>query len=101
MITCKPARGADEVDVTFAVPDNTQDDQVAVVGDFNDWDPKATPLRKQGSQRVATLTVVSGRRYAFRYLGDDGRWFNDDDADAYESNDFGGENAVLDLSRVR
>lgn len=45
------------------------------------------------------------RRYAFRYLGDrDGegeRWFNDEVADAYESNGMGADNSIVDLRTPR
>jgi 1,4-alpha-glucan branching enzyme len=84
---------------TFAVPEAGLDGHVvAVVGDFNGWDPTAAPMQKQGDRRTATLTLQTGRRYAFRYLCDDGAWFNDEAADAYEPNDFGVDNSILDLS---
>lgn len=41
--------------------------------------------------RTATLTLPAGNRYAFRYLADGGRWFNDEDADGYRDNGFGGQ----------
>lgn len=28
------------------------------VGDFNDWGPMATPLRKEGNVRSATITLL-------------------------------------------
>lgn len=99
MIRCAVERGADGVRATFAVPDDHENGRiVAVVGDFNGWDPAATPMRKQGNERVATVTVDAGRRYAFRYLADDGGWINDDDADGYERGLFGEDNSILDLS---
>ncbi|HUP69279.1 MAG TPA: isoamylase early set domain-containing protein [Acidimicrobiales bacterium] len=100
MIRCEPKKGSDQVKVTFALPEDTVAGRAAVVGDFNDWDPTATPLRKKGDQRVATVTVPAGSRYAFRYVTEDGRWFNDDTAYGYEANGFGGDNAVIDLSAL-
>jgi hypothetical protein len=92
-------KGTDEVRATFVVPDDhLYGHVVAVVGDFNGWDPNATPMREQDEERVATVTVQAGRRYAFRYLCDDGAWFNDEAADAYEPNDFGVDNSILDLT---
>lgn len=99
MIRRDMKRGARKVRATFVIPDDDLDGRiVAVVGDFNDWDPTAAPMRKQREGRVASVTVEAGRRYAFRYLRDDGAWFNDDAADAYESNEFGVHNSILDLS---
>lgn len=101
MIRCEPMKGGEQVKVTFAVPEDGVDGQaVAVVGDFNDWDPTATPLRPEGNLRSATVTLPAGGRYAFRYLAEDGRWFNDEDADDYQQNDFGGDDCVLDLNQA-
>lgn len=99
MIRCAAKKGTGEVRATFVVSGARLDGQrVAVVGDFNGWDPTATPMRKRGDGRVATVTVQAGRRYAFRYLCDDGTWFNDEAADAYEPNGFGVDNSILDLA---
>ncbi|MDQ4096656.1 MAG: isoamylase early set domain-containing protein [Actinomycetota bacterium] len=86
------------VKVTFVLAEGGIDGQVAVVGDFNGWDPTAAPLRKRGGRRVASVFLLPGRRYAFRYLGEGGQWFNDDAADDYEPNEYGGSDSVVDLS---
>jgi 1,4-alpha-glucan branching enzyme len=99
MIRCEPMRGGKKVKVTFAVPaDGMNGDALAVVGDFNDWDPTATPLLPEGNVRTAMLTLPAGRRYAFRYLAGGGTWFNDENAHDYQRNDFGGDDSVLDTS---
>lgn len=98
MIRRQADNGNREATLTFVLPGTSYGDRVSVVGDFNGWDPMATPLRRQGNELVASVTVLNGRRYAFRYLGDDGRWFNDPEADAYEPNEFGGADGVVDLS---
>lgn len=99
MIRCAVERGADQIRATFVVANGHLDGQaLALVGDFNGWDPTATPMSEEGDARVATVAVDAGRRYAFRYLAGDGTWFNDDAADAYERDDFGVENSILDLS---
>ncbi len=90
-------RGA-RVKVTFTVPaDGPQ--RIAVVGDFNDWNPYATPMRKRGDVRSASITLDTGRRYAFRYLAENGHWFNDDQADGFEANSTGDTNCILDVSQ--
>jgi hypothetical protein len=99
MIRCAVKQGTDQVCATFVVPDgHLYGHVVAVVGDFNGWDPGANLMREQDDGRMATVTVQAGRRYAFRYLSDAGVWFNDADADAYEPNDFGVDNSILDLT---
>jgi hypothetical protein len=82
------------VRVTFVLD---HDDPVSVVGDFNGWDSHADPLRRQPSgQRSATVLLGPGR-YAFRYLGDGGRFFDDPEADAHEANGHGDLHSVLEV----
>ena len=99
MIRCEPRKGDDQVKVTFAIPADGSD-RVSVVGDFNDWDPVATPLARRAETLRASVVLDAGRRYAFRYLADGGRWFNDDEADDYQGNDFGGSDSVVDLTEA-
>ena len=73
------------------------DDDVSVVGDFNDWDPHAHPLIRDGSgQRTVTVPIAPGS-YAFRYLADGGRFFNDPQADSFADNGYGQTHGILDF----
>lgn len=102
MIRRQPETGTERTKVTFALPvDGWEGVAVAVVGDFNSWDPTATPLRKRRDQRIASVTLAGGRQYAFRYLAEGGRWFNDEGADGYQPNGYGGSDSVLDLTANR
>ena len=99
MITTKAARAANAVLVTFTVSAvDSPDVGISVVGDFNDWHPLATPMAGGALGLTATVCLEPGRRYRFRYLTEDGRWFNDAAADAYEPNDHGGHDGVVDLT---
>jgi 1,4-alpha-glucan branching enzyme len=84
--TGKPDR-EENVRITFVLPADQPAGRVSVVGDFNDWNPYAHPLRKRtNGTRSAIVRVPSGSRLHFRYLGEDGLWFDDDTAghrDAY------------------
>ena len=65
--------------VTFALPDGEPSGAVSVVGDFNEWDPFAHPLRRRSNRtRSASVTVAPGSTLRFRYLGEDGFWFDDE-----------------------
>lgn len=90
----------DQVKVMFSVPaDGSGGHKVAVVGDFNDWDPNAAVLRKKGANFSATVRLDPGKRYAFRYVAEDGRWFNDDGVEGYEGDWSGASmNCVIDLT---
>ncbi len=73
--------------------------RVAVVGDFNDWDPAATPLRPTGERGtwVVELRLKPGR-YHYTFLIDGRRWERDpSEAPAAES-DFGAPVSVLTVS---
>lgn len=84
------------VKVTFALPLTDAGLATSVVGDFNDWDPLAHPLKKRSNgTRSVTLEVPCGSTYRFKYLAEDGAWFCDPGADAYERNDFDVENSIL------
>jgi 1,4-alpha-glucan branching enzyme len=49
------------VRVTFALPADEPDGAVSVVGNFNDWDPFAHPLRRRANRtRSAAVTVPAG-----------------------------------------
>ena len=98
MIGTAPLEGTQQLKVTFAVPADLVDGGVAVVGEFNGWDPTADPLSRCDGWLRATLTVDAGRRYRFRYLAEGGRWFNDPEVGLYEPNGMGDDNSVLDLT---
>jgi len=72
--------------------------KVALVGDFNEWDPKAHPLKKRKNGDFSTtVSLEAGQPYDFRYLVDNKVWLNDDEADSTEPNRFGSQNAVIEL----
>ena len=67
-----------------------------VVGDFNNWDPSANPMKrlKDGSF-TATINLKKNQEYQFRYLLDGKRWENDWNADKYVANEHGSENSAV------
>jgi 1,4-alpha-glucan branching enzyme len=72
---------------------------IHLVGDFNNWDTTATPMKKQrdGSFSV-NLDLNLGQEYQYRYLIDGANWENDTEADKYIPSPFGdSENSVIIL----
>jgi 1,4-alpha-glucan branching enzyme len=70
------------VRITFALPAS---EPVSVVGNFNNWDPFAHPLRKRSNgTRSTVVTTVPGSTLYFRYLGEGGHWFDDEAAHAID-----------------
>ncbi len=80
--TTKPGPNG-TVRVTFALPVDEPRGAVSVVGDFNDWNPFAHPLRRRANgTRSAAVTVQAGSMLYFRYLAEGGVWFDDETAPA-------------------
>ena len=71
---------AGSVKVTFVISSEECDQPVSAVGDFNEWDPHATPmLKRSNGTRSASVVLPVGGSYRFRYLADGGSWFCDPD----------------------
>jgi 1,4-alpha-glucan branching enzyme len=85
--TSNPGRDG-TIRVTFALPAEQPAGAVSVVGDFNDWNPFAHPLRRRSNgTRSAAVTVRAGTTLRFRYLAEGGIWFNDETAPAQDGQD--------------
>lgn len=70
--------------------------QVALVGDFNDWDQGATPLLKVASNGVWTAEVrLPPGRYSYAFLVDGQRWVADPAAPRAVGDDFGRPSSVV------
>ncbi len=70
---------------------------VQLAGDFNDWMPHATPMRRTGQDGVfeTRLNLPQGR-YRYRLVVD-GRWARDEDNPHVESNEYGEINSVVEV----
>lgn len=72
-------------------------DEVALTGDFTQWNPEGIPLHHQGGDEwYALLELVPGD-YQYR-LRVDGEWQDDPMAIQKVSNPFGTQNCVLRVS---
>ena len=74
---------SDDIKVTFALPQSAvPDGAVSVVGDFNDWTPGTHVLAKRtNGTRSVSVTLPAGSKVRFRYLGENGHWFDDPEVD--------------------
>ena len=85
--TTRPGRDG-TVRVTFTLPADEPSGPVSVVGNFNDWNPFANPLRRRAKgTRSAAVTVQAGTTLHFRYLAEGGRWFDDETMPALHGRD--------------
>ena len=76
---------------------------VAVVGDFNNWDPQATPLHRTSpdGRWLITLPLAPGR-YQYTFIVDGARWTADPAMPPALGDDFGAPTSVITIGeRVR
>lgn len=84
--------------VTFRLSKDAAPDAqgVAIVGDFNNWDTTASPMKKlKNGDFTITLELSRDREYRFRYLIDGNHWENDWNADKYVRNPYGCDDSVV------
>ena len=98
MLKKKPVKNSDTISVTFSANVEEASD-VSVVGEFNEWEPGSTPMkrRKDGSWSTA-LRLPDGSRHEYRFVIDGETWLVDEEADELVPNPFGGTNSVVVLN---
>lgn len=93
MLSKKFIKSRNVAKLTFEVDFAPTARQVELVGEFNDWQPQPLSQSKGGPYKL-TLEAPSGRSYQYRYRID-GAWANEQGADGYVANPFGGYNSVV------
>ncbi len=84
--------------VTFYTAPELDAENVALVGDFNEWDERATSMKPLKDGRFkATVELPVDQRFQFRYLVDRQVWRNDWAADRYIPNPFSGDNSIVEV----
>jgi hypothetical protein len=76
--------------------------RVSVVGDFNHWDVRATPLQRpaKGGEWHAAVRLPLGR-HVYAFVVDGVRWVPDPAAPRAVDDDFGSPNSVLTVVPIR
>ena len=93
MLTKRFFKTKNDCEVTFEL-DSGDAKSVTLVCESNGWKPITMKKGRKGGFR-AKVRMPKEREFEFRYLVDGKAWVNDDEADAYRPNGFGGENGVL------
>jgi len=69
---------------------------VYLVGDFNEWNPKADPMADENGDGEWTLYYpLAPGRYAYKFVVDGRRWVPDSTNPADEPDGFDGTNSVV------
>jgi hypothetical protein len=69
--------------------------EVSLVGDFNDWNPRATPLRTTGAGGWTVTVPLPPGRYTYAFVVDGVTWTPDPTAPTAPGEDFGQPNSLL------
>ncbi|MEZ4829550.1 MAG: isoamylase early set domain-containing protein [Bacteroidia bacterium] len=100
-ITKKFLKSKSVCKVTFRLPKEAvaNADSVSVVGEFNEWNPSAAPMKASKSGEFSTtLELEQGTEYQFRYLINGKDWTNDNEADNLSLHLYGdAQNSVIVL----
>lgn len=73
--------------------------RVSLVGDFNNWDKSATPLRRENENGLWTVSVpVSHGRHQYAFMIDGERWMLDPSAPKSVENSYGTPNSVVTVT---
>lgn len=88
-------------EITFSMrADASQVKSIAVVGDFNDWDPTRNLLTDENNDGIWTVTLkLEPGRYEYMFILDGQKWVPDPSAYRYVSDGFGNKNAVLEINK--
>ncbi len=96
MIKTQTLKKTGETKVTFILRADNERLPASVVGDFNGWDPMAHPFRKRSNGTASVVvTVPPSAHYEFRYLGDNGYWFDEDPDGNRVTRDWGHANNAI------
>lgn len=74
-------------------------DEVILVGDFNNWNPKKHPMQSDGNGIWSKTVVLSPGKYEYKFFVD-GKWKKDPQNDQSRLNCFGTQNSVLNLEKI-
>jgi hypothetical protein len=92
----RTAPGSPIVQFGFVAPHASS---VALVGDFNNWDPKATPLRAASTGGVWSVEVpIPPGRHLYAFVVDGTVWRPDPAAPQATGEDFGEPNSALTVA---
>jgi len=72
--------------------------EIQLAGDFNDWMPHATPMRRMPNGDFEARLRLPRGRYRYRLVVD-GRWSHDANNPVIESNEYGELNSVVEVTQ--
>jgi 1,4-alpha-glucan branching enzyme len=69
---------------------------VALAGDFNEWSADGEPMEHDGDGTFKVMRALpADRRFCYRFVVDGQHWDTDPNAEDFDDDGFGGQNAVV------
>jgi hypothetical protein len=97
--TSAPSAASAELRSIEFVLKTSADSTVALVGDFNDWDPRATPLRPAADSLWSVVVPLRPGRYRYTFVVDGTQWRRDPSAPRAMEDDFGTPTSVITVAQ--
>jgi len=72
--------------------------EVILMGDFNNWNPKKHPMKKDGDGKWTKAVILPPGQYEYKFLVD-GQWKEDPQSGRICPNKFGTYNNVFNLTK--
>ena len=69
--------------------------RVALVGDFNGWDPDATPLARSDDGTWTTTVPLAPGRHAYAFVVNDSTWITDPRVPVTRDVDYGRDHSIV------
>jgi len=96
MTKVKPTNKIKRRKITFSL-ELTGAKEVILMGDFNNWNPKKHPMKKDDNGKWTRVVMLQPGQYEYKFLVD-GKWKEDPRNTKARANIFGTYNSVLNLA---
>jgi len=83
--------------ITFSF-ESSDAKEVILMGDFNNWNPKKHPMKKDENGKWTKAVILPPGQYEYKFLVD-GQWEEDPQNDRICPNKFGTYNNVFNLTK--
>jgi 1,4-alpha-glucan branching enzyme len=97
MTKVKPSKKIKRQKITFSF-ETPVAKEVILVGDFNNWNPKKHPMKRDDNGKWTKAVILPPGQYEYKFLVD-GQWKQDPQNERICPNEFGSYNNVFNLPK--
>jgi len=96
MARIKTRQGIKQRKVTFSL-ENADANEVFLIGDFNKWNPKTHPMKRDGNGTWIRDVIIPPGEYEYKFMVD-GKWKEDPQNEQLIPNCFGTYNNIINVA---